>query len=233
MEFTISPLGDQAILLEFGGSVFLEAERKIRTVTSVLDVQKPAWLVEYIPSYTSVTILYTVQGLSKEHLPYDAVCLEVQRLFHLIEPYELQDRRTIRIPVLYGGESGPDLTAVAELNGLTEEDVIDIHTSGIYTVQMLGFAPGFPFLAGMSPRIAAPRRSNPRLQIPPRSVGIAGGQTGIYPIETPGGWQLIGKTPMELFLPEETPPSLLRSGDQLTFFSITTEQYEQYREGNV
>ncbi|REB08048.1 allophanate hydrolase subunit 1 [Sporosarcina sp. BI001-red] len=233
MEFIISPLGDQAAHLEFGRPFHEETEKKIRTVTTVLDEQCPAWVIEYIPSYTSVTIFYDIHFFKKEALPYEAVRLEVERLFNHLEPMELNDRRKVRIPVLYGGESGPDLQEVATLNGLTVDEVIDIHTSSVYTVQMVGFSPGFPFLVGMSPRITAPRRMNPRLRIPPRSVGIAGGQTGIYPIETPGGWQLIGQTPIELFLPNETPPSLLRAGDQLEFFSITKEQYDAYREGDV
>ncbi|WP_039043242.1 5-oxoprolinase subunit PxpB [Sporosarcina sp. ZBG7A] len=233
MKFIISPLGDQAVHLEFGGPFHEETEKKIRTVTTVLDDKRPVWLVEYIPSYTSVTIFYDVHCFAKEEFPYEAVRLEVEKLFDHLEPIVISERRTVRIPVLYGGEQGPDLQEVAELNGLTLDEVIGIHTSGVYTVQMIGFAPGFPFLVGMSPRITAPRRSDPRLRIPPRSVGIAGGQTGIYPIETPGGWQLIGQTPIELFLPNETPPSLLRAGDQLEFFPITKEQYDAYREGDV
>ena len=233
MEFIISPLGDRAVLLEFGGPYLEETERKIRTVTAVLDEQQPAWFIEYIPAYTSVTILYDIHCFPRDVFPYEKVCLEIQKLFDSLEPIEITERRTVRIPVLYGGDHGPDLQSVAELNELTMAEVITIHTSAVYTVQMLGFAPGFPFLAGMSPKIAAPRREDPRLRIPPRCVGIAGGQTGIYPIETPGGWQLIGQTPIELFLPDETPPSLLRAGDQLEFFAITIEQYDNYKEGDV
>ena len=140
-------------------------------------------------------------------------------------------QRVVRIPVLYGGEFGPDLDFVAKHNGLTKDEVIAIHTSGDYTVHMIGFAPGFPFIGGMSERIAAPRRETPRLKIPARSVGIAGVQTGVYPIETPGGWQLIGRTPLELFLPDENPPSLLVAGDKITFYEITSEEYQDLRGG--
>lgn len=233
MEFIISPLGDQAVLLEFGEPICEETERKIRTVTTVLDEKRPVWFVEYIPSYTSVTILYSIHCFPKSVFPYEAVSMEIKKIFDSLEPTDIIDRRMVRIPVLYGEEHGPDLQTVAELNGLTTDEVIDIHTSVVYTVQMLGFAPGFPFLTGMPSKIETPRRENPRLRIPPRSVGIAGSQTGVYPIETPGGWQLIGQTPIELFLPDETPPSLLRAGDQLEFFSITKEQYNAYKEGDV
>ncbi|MDW0109853.1 5-oxoprolinase subunit PxpB [Sporosarcina aquimarina] len=231
MKFVISPLGDTAVVLEFGRDDLEESEKKIRTVTSVLDLKQPGWFIEYIPSYTSVTIFYNVHWFKKGSHPYEKVCTEIDKLLKHIEPYELNKRRTVRIPVLYGGEYGPDLSIVAELNGMTIDEVIEIHTAGVYTVQMLGFAPGFPFLTGMSAKITAPRKKNPRLSIPPGSVGIAGGQTGVYPIQTPGGWQLIGQTPVELFLPQETPPSLLRAGDRLEFFSITKAQYNAYREG--
>jgi inhibitor of KinA len=123
------------------------------------------------------------------------------------------------------------LEEVADINGLTAQEVIDIHTSGEYLVYMIGFAPGFPYLGGMSEKIAAPRRSSPRTSIPAGSVGIAGMQTGVYPLSTPGGWQLIGNTPLELFKPYEQPPSLLRAGDIVKFVSVTEEEYHALKEG--
>ena len=125
---------------------------------------------------------------------------------------------------------GPDLSVVASHNSLSEEEVVQIHSGGDYTVYMLGFAPGFPFIGGMPERIATPRRDSPRLKIPQRTVGIAGKQTGIYPIETPGGWQLIGRTPIELFLPEDEPPTLLRAGDKIKFTPISLEEYRTLKE---
>lgn len=135
--------------------------------------------------------------------------------------------REIVIPVCYGGRFGPDLPHVAGHAGLTEEQVIELHLTRTYHVYMMGFAPGFPYLSGMDPRIAAPRRSTPRVSIPAGSVGIAGAQTGIYPIETPGGWNLIGRTPLILFDPDRDPPSMLRAGDRIRFRAITEEQYEE------
>ena len=134
-------------------------------------------------------------------------------------------KRTIEIPVCYGGEFGPDLSVVAESNGLTEEEVIHIHSNGTYIVYMIGFAPGFPYIGGMPSEIATPRKSSPRLKIPSRSVGIAGSQTGIYPIETPGGWQLIGSTPLKLFSIHHNPPTLLQAGDHVRFKPISYEEY--------
>ena len=135
--------------------------------------------------------------------------------------------RTVSIPVCYGGEFGPDLEYVARHNNLTTDEVIHIHSSGEYLVYMIGFAPGFPFLGGLSPKIATPRRPSPRATIPAGSVGIAGMQTGVYPIETPGGWQLIGRTPQKLFLPNENPPSLLQAGDVVKFCPISFQEYQE------
>src|SRR5918992_314716 len=144
-------------------------------------------------------------------------------------PSEIEDldTRTVGIPVHYGGDFGPDLGFVASHNELTEQQVIEIHSQPTYLVYMIGFAPGFPYLGGMSERIAAPRRDNPRASIPVGSVGVAGRQTGVYSIETPGGWQLIGRTPLRLFRPEEERPSLLEAGDEVRFDPITRSEYDR------
>lgn len=141
-------------------------------------------------------------------------------------------RYVIEIPVCYGEEFGPDLEFVANHNGLTPEEVIRIHSSAEYLVYMVGFAPGFPYLGGMPEAIAAPRRPSPRLAIPAGSVGIAGKQTGVYPIETPGGWQIIGRTPIALFVPDSNPPTILASGDRICFRPISRQEYMERKEGN-
>src|ERR671914_867162 len=142
-------------------------------------------------------------------------------------PSEIEDldTRTVGIPVHYGGNFGPDLGFVALHNELTEQQVIEIHSQPMYLVYMIGFAPGFPYLGGMSERLASPRRESPREKIPAGSVGIAGSQTGVYPIETPGGWQLIGRTPLRLFRPDKDDPSLLRTGDRVRFHAIEPAEY--------
>ncbi|MGV3465566.1 MAG: 5-oxoprolinase subunit PxpB, partial [Heyndrickxia sp.] len=138
------------------------------------------------------------------------------------------ESRVVEIPVCYGGDFGPDLETVASMNGLSTEEVIQIHSSAEYTVYMIGFAPGFPYLGGMSEKIATPRLPSPRLKIPERTVGIAGNQTGVYPIETPGGWQLIGRTPIKLFRPQDEVPSLLHAGDKVRFKPISYEEYVEW-----
>ncbi|WP_409289838.1 5-oxoprolinase subunit PxpB [Peribacillus sp. SCS-37] len=232
--FIFYPLGDQAVVIELGKDINEESQRKVQLVTSFLDGNMEPWMVEYIPAFTTVTVFYDpvevitqFRGLSK--FPYDIVCTQLKRLLSQMPASGEIPQRTVEIPVCYGGEMGPDLPFVAEHNGLTQEEVIHIHSSGEYTVFMIGFAPGFPYVGGMSDTIATPRRDTPRLKIPPRTVGIAGKQTGVYPIETPGGWQLIGRTPLELFRPEEEPPTLLRAGDKIKFNPISIEEYIRLR----
>jgi KipI family sensor histidine kinase inhibitor len=143
----------------------------------------------------------------------------------------------IEIPTLYGGDSGPDLDYVASHNGLTPEEVVQIHASGTYRIYMLGFTPGFPYLGGMDERIATPRLETPRTKISGGSVGIAGAQTGIYPIDSPGGWQIIGRTPLALYDPQREEPILLQAGESIRFVPIDQETYDRLwqetREGRV
>ena len=233
--YEFHPLGDQAVLIEFGKEINLEVYEEVQYASTVLDEFQPDWLVEYVPAYTTLTIFYNPFVLKKRQvdslLPYDVICQEIASLLSSKKMVQQAEERTVEIPVCYGGKFGPDLSYVASYNGLTEEEVIHIHSKGTYIVYMLGFAPGFPYIGGMSSKIATPRRSSPRLKIPSRSVGIAGSQTGIYPIETPGGWQLIGSTPLQLFTINQSPPTLLRAGDRITFKPINYEEYQYLEEG--
>lgn len=231
MQYTLSPLGDHAVVIEVGKKIDASSEQKVKAIVSRLEGESPSWMIEYIPAYTTVTLIYSIQAFGRDELPYEVVCERIRELLADVKKSAAVQQKVVKIPVLYGGEYGPDLDFVAEHNGLTVDEVIAIHTSGDYAVHMIGFAPGFPFIGGMSKQIAAPRRKTPRLKIPARSVGIAGIQTGVYPIETPGGWQLIGRTPLELFLPAEDPPSMLAAGDKIRFYKITSEEYEDLRGG--
>ena len=229
------PLGDQAILIEFGKDINLKVYEGVQYASALLDEFQPEWLIEYVPAYTTLTIFYNPFVLKEKQvnssLPYDVICQEITSLLSSKKTVQQEENRTVEIPVCYGGEWGPDLSYVADYNGLTEEEVIHIHSKGTYIVYMLGFAPGFPYIGGMSSKIATPRRSSPRLKIPSRSVGIAGSQTGIYPIETPGGWQVIGSTPLQLFTINQSPPTLLRAGDRIMFKPINDEEYRYLEEG--
>ena len=143
---------------------------------------------------------------------------------------EIKQTRIINIPVLYGDEYGPDLEEVAQHNHLSIDEVVNIHSSNSYLIYLLGFMPGFPFLGGLSEKIHTPRRSEPRTKIPAGSVGIANNQTGLYPKQSPGGWQIIGQTPIDVFNINREPMCLYQPGDYIKFYSITHEEFEDFKE---
>jgi len=239
----ISDLGDNAVIIEVGKVIQLETHRRVKALTVYLEENPFPGMIEIIPTFTTVTVFYDplqvyhwaakndfLSSISHFESPYSIVKSIIKQILSDVERNQDDKPRMIEIPVCYGGELGPDLEYVAKHNGLTTEDVINIHSSSEYLVYMIGFAPGFPYLGGMSERIAAPRRQTPRLSIPAGSVGVAGGQTGVYPIETPGGWQVIGRTPLPLFRPKESIPSLLQAGDVIKFKPISKDEYDRRKE---
>ena len=228
----IRPLGDSALVIQVGEGINEETQKKVHNILNLLDGHPFQGLIEVVPAYNSVTVYYNpidvyCSKLEKGGgLPYEHVKTMILSLMDQSHIIEIPKERVVKIPVVYGGEMGPDLEYVASYHGLTPSEVIKIHSSTEYLVYMLGFAPGFPFLGGMDKKIATPRKKTPRLAIAPGSVGIAGNQTGIYPLETPGGWQIIGRTPFDLFLPEQSPPTLLLPGDRIQFVPISLEKYK-------
>ena len=228
MEIEMNPLGDSAAVVTPGLPAGDEMTAAVRAIAEAVERAAIPEVTDIIQAYVNVTVCYDASGGTTYTEMKDRLC----GILRDIKPASSEAGRTVEIPVCYGGEFGPDLEFVAAHNGLTEEEVIQIHSGGSYDVKMIGFAPGFPFLGGLDERIAAPRRPSPRLEIPARTVGIAGTQTGVYPIGTPGGWQLIGRTPVDLFLPDEEIPSLLRAGDQVKFRPISREEFER-REGEL
>lgn len=222
---SISPMGDSALVLEVGDTINQGTHRRVQAVVQRLDQQSIPGVLEVVPAFTTVTVYY-----DPFQTPYAQMRDLVEAALQGLTDAELPLLRTVEIPVCYGGEFGPDLAEVATRNRLTPSEVIAIHTSAEYLVYMIGFAPGFPYLGGLPERIATPRRDTPRLTIPAGSVGIAGQQTGVYPLETPGGWQLIGRTPLRLFRPELDPPTLLQAGDFVRFREISREQYQVIKE---
>lgn len=225
----VSPLGDCAIVIAFGDDITADTNLTVRAFEQRLNAASPPGIVETVPAFTTVTVIY-----DPIRAGYDELVAAVEEVLAEL-PSEIKglETRTVEIPVHYGGEFGPDLGFVASHNGLTEEEVIGIHSGTTYLVYMIGFAPGFPYLGGMSERIAAPRRDAPRASIPVGSVGIAGRQTGVYSVETPGGWQLIGRTPLRLFRPEEERPSLLEAGDEVRFRPITRSEHDRLTERDL
>ena len=232
----IRPLGDSALVIQLGDGISLAVHEKVKTLCNLLEKEPFTGLIESVPSYNSLTIYYNPVAVFLSNTDkasassYKKVSAIILSLLDQLETSETSEQRLITIPVVYGGEFGPDLEYVASYHGLSVEDVIQIHSSNEYLVYMIGFAPGFPFMGGMDERVATPRKDSPRLAIPPGSVGIAGKQTGIYPLETPGGWQIIGKTPLDLFLTELSPPTLLQAGDRIRYVPITLEEYAVYKE---
>ena len=202
-------LGETAVVLELEPPVTLATQKRIWRLTQRLaDVPD---VVEAIPGMNNITVVLR----DPQTLALDAI-ERLQRWWEVSEALE-PESRTIDIPVIYGGEAGPDLPDVARHTGLTQKQVVELHSSIDYVVWFLGFQPGFPYLGGLPENLATPRRAEPRVRVPVGSVAIGGAQTGIYPLETPGGWNLIGRTELPLFNPSLSEPVLLRPGDTLRF----------------
>lgn len=218
------PCGDQAVTVEWGSTIDEHINRQVHAFArKVEELFHPA-ITEVVPTYRSATVHYRPEVLSYEELN--------QLLAPLAQggAEEAEELPVVEIPVCYGGEYGPDLEEVAQHCSLTPEEVIARHTAPTYRIYMLGFTPGFPYLGGMDPSIAAPRRKEPRIHIPAGSVGIAGEQTGVYPIVSPGGWQLIGRTPLRLFDPQREQPILLSAGAGIRFVPIDEETFRKMEE---
>jgi inhibitor of KinA len=214
------PSGDSSIVMEFGNSISPKINAKIRNMVDSIDKASLKGIVEIIPTYRSIQIIYNPMEIT-----YDSLLENLIKLENTLDTAKLAKTRIIEIPTIYGGEYGPDIEFVAQHNKITIEEVINIHTSTDYLLYMLGFTPGFGYLGGMNPKIETPRLKVPRTKIPAGSVGIADKQTGIYPIDSPGGWQLIGRTPIKLYDPFENPPVLLNAGDYIRFVPIDEDEY--------
>jgi inhibitor of KinA len=216
----IEPLGDRAVLVIVATAIDEKSFETVQQVLQVIEHSTVRGVIEIVPAFTTLAVYYDPLQTS-----YAKIVLDIRESLRR-PPQEIRlSGRIVELPVCYGGPFGEDLSRVAEQCGLSCEEIIAIHSSQEYKVHMLGFVPGFPYLGGMSLRIATPRRATPRLKIPAGSVGIAGTQTGIYPLETPGGWQLIGRTPMKLFDPDTQPPTLLQAGDKVRFHPISPEEF--------
>ena len=228
MNYPILPCGDCAVTVQVGKDISEETNQKVVSLLQTLQEAAVPGVRALVPSYSAVCVHYDPAVLPYETLLDKLNTLELKELTSHNASQEI-----VEIPVCYGGEYGPDLDFVAQHNGLLPEEVVAIHSGGTYLVYMLGFLPGFAYMGGMDERIATPRLTSPRARIPAGAVGIAGGQTGIYPLASPGGWQLIGRTPVKMFAMEgELGNFALSAGDRVRFVPITEEQYREM-EGNV
>jgi UPF0271 protein len=221
-------VGDTGVIVEYGDEISPEINIKVRTMAMAIAEEKPVGIVEVIPTYRSLLIVY-------DPLATDLKSLEdaLQFLEGRLDRLEIPPPRIVEIPVSYGGDLGPDIEFVAQAHNLTVEDVIRIHSRPLYQIYMIGFTPGFPFLGGLPEELHTPRQETPRPLVPAGSVGIANNQTGVYPIDSPGGWRLIGRTPLSLFNPSKENPFLYRTGDMIKFVLISEEEYHRIlSEGN-
>lgn len=219
-DIRILTAGDSALLIEFGKDINPETNRKITALVQLMREQHIEGIVDVIPAFCSLLINYDPRVLSYEELK--------ERMEHLLKmetKTEATRKRIFEIPVCYGGEYGPDIENIAEHAGLSVEEVIKIHSSKDYLIYMLGFLPGFTYLGGLDERIHTPRLASPRLKIRAGSVGIGGSQTGIYPLDSPGGWQLMGMTPVRTYDPERQTPILVEAGDYIRFIPIDEEEF--------
>ncbi len=217
-------MGDCSLIVELGDKINPEINRRISALTALLEENPLDGLIDIVPAYRSILVIYqplktNVRALKKW---IDGIQEKVMEI-HPPEP------ETIDIPVVYGGLYGPDLEWVAQYHKITPEEVIRLHTVNTYHVYMIGFMPGFPYMGELPEELETPRKETPRTAIPEGSVGIAQRQTGIYPVVSPGGWQIIGWSPLNLFNPNQDPPALLKSGDMVRFSRIDEEDFRNWK----
>jgi KipI family sensor histidine kinase inhibitor len=207
----IRPASDRSLLVSFGDAISLEAHRHVRRLVRAFD-KLPSGILNLHPAYASVLI-----DFDPRRRRYSEVEAFVRASAAVAEEQAAYETRTVEIPVCYGGAFGPDLEDVARHTGLTAARVVELHAAASYLVYFLGFSPGFPYLGGLPPELATPRLAAPRKVVPAGSVAIGGSQTGIYPVDSPGGWRIIGRTDLRLFDAAATPPALLGIGDAVRF----------------
>jgi inhibitor of KinA len=216
-------MGDRALLVELGDGISPLVNKKVRELFLCLKNNRVEGVVETVPGYRSLLIVYDPLKIT-----LSALKERLNKLHTTINRSEIPKPRTLEIPVVYGGEYGPDLDWVAEFHRVPPEEIIRLHTGTTYRVYMIGFTPGFAYMGQLPEAIATPRRETPRTAVPRGSVGIAQNQTGVYPVKSPGGWQIIGRTTLRLFDPEKWPPTPLEMGDLVKFLSIKEEEMTRW-----
>lgn len=216
------PASDQSLLIYFGEQITLKAHQQIRRLLYLLEMEPLVGVRNVHPAYCSLLVKF--DALKWRH---DGLGKELRKYFVRLEKVKLPEPRQVEIPVCYGGEFGPDLENVAALRGITSEQIIKLHSSSTYLVYFLGFAPGFAYLGELPGELVTPRLATPRKKVPAGSVGIAGNQTGVYPFETPGGWRLLGRTPVSMFRTDRNDLSLLSIGDRVRFVPISLERFAE------
>jgi inhibitor of KinA len=226
MEYTIFPLSEDSILIQFGTKK-QNLKEQIQEVQKAIDKIQSASLLGYrelVPAYNTITVYYDPFEL-KSPFPYESFKNQLNEILHTFDTKVQAKKRYFEIPVCYDEKFALDLPELARSKNISVEEAIHLHSKMIYDVVFIGFSPGFPFLAGLHEKLHFPRKKSPRLKVEQGTVGIAGNQTGIYPITSPGGWQIIGRTPIKLFDVHQHPPTLFQAGDQIKFYPITLKEY--------
>ncbi len=230
-ELVFHPLGDQAIVVSFGNSISQELSKAVYSLYHTLHKNAdPSWL-DIIPAYASVTVVFDAKQLAEQYgSPYEVQVKKIKALAELATETQVKEQRRVRIPVCYHPEFALDSLNICKRMKLTEEELIALHTEKSYFVYMIGFLPGFAYMGSVDPRIASPRLDKPRTVVPKGSVGIAGFQTGIYPFDSPGGWNIIGRTPFNMFDLKKEEPVLLQPGDEVHFYAIDKNRFYEMQQ---
>ena len=232
-DFTIYSISEKAVSVAFGNAIDEQILQRISNFNQALQQKPLPGMYSTVPAYTTLSVFFDPLQVIQADGLFGTTCFE--RVSGYLKQMENTDNvqaiesDVITIPVCYGGEFGPDLEEVAALHHLSTDKIVELHTSAIYTVYMIGFVPGFAYLGGMPEVLASPRKATPRKAIPAGSVGIAGKQTGIYPLITPGGWQIIGQTPLKLFNADREQPALLKAGDKVKFEPVSLADFKTYQ----
>jgi KipI family sensor histidine kinase inhibitor len=221
MSFTLKPASDRSLLVSYGSEISPALQQRVYGLTQKLLAQRPSFIRDLHPAYGSVLIVFEPELATMRQVE-----AYVRELAESAAASYWPAAREVEIPVCYDEEFALDLPFVAAHNQLTREEVIALHTSGEYRVYFLGFAPGFAYLGGLSPKLFTPRLASPRTQVPPGSVAIGGQQTAVYPMSTPGGWRIIGRTPLQMFNAESATPALLALGDEVRFVAVSRDEFE-------
>jgi inhibitor of KinA len=216
-------MGDRGLLLEFGDEISSEVNEKVRRMALAIQPEAIEGIVETIPTYRSLLIIY-----NPLILPIDDLKKRLYLIERGLQQTPFPEPKLTRIPVVYGGSYGPDLEEVAKYHRTSTEEVIRLHCSRPYFIYMIGFMPGFPYMGELPEELITPRLKTPRLLVPAGSVAIAQKQTGIYSMDSPGGWQILGRTPVKLFGPDREPPALLQMGDLVQFYPISEKEFEEW-----